>query len=365
LQDDPLPGKALDPHASGDKSMRDPVAGPSASSPVLDRADALAVDAVRDACLIACRAAAAAVQSSALVKQDTSPVTVADFAVQLWLGRALAPLRPGLRLVAEETRAGLEQAGPAMWQAIRAVLPEVIRPADPTDLLAWMDEAANGRDGSDYWLLDPIDGTKGFLRSEQYAVCLARIRQGRPVFALMGCPALPVSGLPGDAGVATGVLVLGIHGMGSWQKPLAGSGQWRRIRCADVEAGVGTLRVCESRDAAHGQHGLLDEALQAIDIRPTPVRLDSQCKYVLVARGDADVFVRLPRDPGYVERAWDHAAGSLIAAEAGASVTDLAGRPLDFSTGAALHGTGILVAAPLWHQRLLAALGKGGPPAKR
>jgi len=42
------------------------------------------------------------------------------------------------------------------------------------------------------WALDPIDGTKGFLRKGQYAVCLALLQDGKPVLGVMGCPNLPV-----------------------------------------------------------------------------------------------------------------------------------------------------------------------------
>jgi 3'(2'), 5'-bisphosphate nucleotidase len=47
-----------------------------------------------------------------------------------------------------------------------------------------------GRSGR-FWTLDPIDGTKGFLRGEQYAVCLALIENGEVQLAIQGCPNLP------------------------------------------------------------------------------------------------------------------------------------------------------------------------------
>ena len=42
-----------------------------------------------------------------------------------------------------------------------------------------------------YWTLDPVDGTKGFLRHDQYVVALALIEHGRPVLGVLGCPNLP------------------------------------------------------------------------------------------------------------------------------------------------------------------------------
>jgi 3'(2'), 5'-bisphosphate nucleotidase len=84
--------------------------------------------------------------------------------------------------------------------------------------------------------------------------------------------------------------------------------------------------------------------------------MDSQAKYALLARGAADVYLRLPSRKGYIERIWDHAAGALIASEAGCTITDIHGKPLDFSHGRGLElNAGILGAPPELHARLLAA----------
>jgi 3'(2'), 5'-bisphosphate nucleotidase len=78
----------------------------------------------------------------------------------------------------------------------------------------------------------------------------------------------------------------------------------------------------------------------------------------LVARGDADAYVRRSPSPGYRECAWDHVAGALVAREAGCTVTDVHGRPMDFGGGRRLAASeGVLCAAPGLHAALLAALG--------
>lgn len=66
----------------------------------------------------------------------------------------------------------------------------------------------------------------------------------------------------------------------------------------------------------------------------------------LLARGDASVFLRMP-PASYKEKIWDHAAGSIIVAEAGGLVTDGAGKPLDFGEGRFLESLdrGIIAAA--------------------
>jgi RNA polymerase primary sigma factor len=78
----------------------------------------------------------------------------------------------------------------------------------------------------------------------------------------------------------------------------------------------------------------------------TSQRMDSQCKYALLARGDSDLVIRMPRSPGHRESIWDHASGTFIAEEAGAGVSDALGRRLDFSHGDSLAANlGVITAA--------------------
>jgi len=94
--------------------------------------------------------------------------------------------------------------------------------------------------------------------------------------------------------------------------------------------------------------------------RPS-VRLDSQAKYAVVARGQADIYLRMPTKKGYVERIWDHAAGALCAVEGGCVVSDIRGAPLDFGCGRGLeNNSGIAVAPPGVHGRIIAAIGRLG-----
>ena len=88
-----------------------------------------------------------------------------------------------------------------------------------------------------------------------------------------------------------------------------------------------------------------------------PVRIDSQCKYATVARGDAAIYLRLPTRPGYQEKIWDHAAGWRVIVEAGGEVTDVYGKPLDFSLGRTLaQNKGVIVTNGPLHQEVLAAV---------
>jgi 3'(2'), 5'-bisphosphate nucleotidase len=174
----------------------------------------------------------------------------------------------------------------------------------------------------------------------------------------MGCPNLPAHHeQPLEEPDPAGMLYAAAHGGGAWA-----------YRGSDVDAtpsriGIaaprddGSVRVCESAEAAHSSQSDSAAIMDDLGVRTEPVRLDSQCKYAVVGRGQADAYLRLPTKKGYVEKIWDHAAGKIIAQEAGATVSDIAGVPLDFSRGRTLQGNrGIVCAASGLHDRLIEAI---------
>jgi 3'(2'), 5'-bisphosphate nucleotidase len=119
------------------------------------------------------------------------------------------------------------------------------------------------------------------------------------------------------------------------------------------------LRFAESVESAHSDQAGHAVLARAIGISAPPLRMDSQAKYGALARGDAALYLRLPSPdaPGYREKIWDHAAGSLIVEEAGGRVTDAEGRPLDFAGGRAMTGNrGVVASNGELHERVLAAL---------
>jgi 3'(2'), 5'-bisphosphate nucleotidase len=203
------------------------------------------------------------------------------------------------------------------------------------EMLAALDRADH-RGGGRYWVLDPIDGTKGFLRGEQFAVALALVDGGRVVVGVLGCPQLDL-GLRSTAGA--GCLLSASRGGGTGIHALSGG----TVTAAQVDGVTDPADavLCESVEAAHAAHSVQSAIARRLGITAAPRRIDSQCKYAVVAAGQASIYLRLPRDPSYREKAWDHAAGSIVVEEAGGRVTDLDGRPLDFTQGRMLgpsHG---------------------------
>src|SRR5204863_159195 len=137
--------------------------------------------------------------------------------------------------------------------------------------------------------------------------------------------------------------------------PLEGSTP-KNIRVSAVSDPAQAV-FCESVESGHSSHDDSARVAALLGVRSPPHRIDSQCKYAAVARGDASIYLRLPTKAGYEEKIWDHAAGCLIVKEAGGQVTDIQGDPLDFSRGRTLAANrGVVATNGHLHPRVLDAL---------
>lgn len=320
---------------------------------------AAAARVTADAMRIARHVQATMPRGQAVTKDDRSPVTIADFAVQAHVARALRDAFPDVPLVGEERADVLRDPAQAslLMRVVEAV--RVVRAdATPSSVLEAIDLGDHDASGSRYWTLDPVDGTKGFLRRQQFAIALAMIEKGTVVVGTLGCPNLPDSDTGGyDEPHARGSLFLGVRGSGAWLVDVNDASSPRRVVRAAQRVDRGALRVCESVESGHSDQEGSARLMASLGAVGAPRRLDSQCKYALVARGSADVYLRLPTRAGYEEKIWDHAAGTLIAEEAGARVSDVHGSPLDFSRGTTLSGNaGVVCAAAAIHAEIVDAL---------
>jgi 3'(2'), 5'-bisphosphate nucleotidase len=163
------------------------------------------------------------------------------------------------------------------------------------------------------WALDPIDGTKGFLRGGQYAVCLALIVDGVVQLGVMGCPNLPIS--PSDPKPSEGSKISDRSKLGTVYIAVRGQGAFQRSLTDDKEepismrdltpAKLSEASFCESVESGHSSHGTNARIAELLGITKESVRMDSQAKYASIARGDGDVYLRLPvGDGSYIEKIW-------------------------------------------------------------
>lgn len=315
-----------------------------------DRELSIAEAAVRQASEL-CRAVRSEVSPEVLAKRDKSPVTVADFGSQALVARALKEVFTDDPLVAEEDAAELRTPGQA------ALLDSVVRhlqthhsQATPESVVSWID-LGGGQPAGRFWTLDPIDGTKGFLRNGQYAVALALVTDGRPQVAALACPNLHVEGF-----ATPGAVFLAQRGRGARVVPLDGDAPARTIHVSGL-SDPSKARICESVESAHSAQDDSARVARQLGLSAGPVRLDSQAKYGVVALGGAEIYLRLPTRADYREKIWDHAAGSLVIEESGGRVSDLDGQPLDFTQGRTLaRNRGILATNGPPHDSVLSAL---------
>lgn len=290
---------------------------------------------------------------AALDKKDRSPVTVADFGSQALVCQTIRDAFPTDPIVAEEDSAQLRQSNHrTQLEQVAHYVQRFWADGGVDTVLDIIDEG-NGTVGSRFWTLDPIDGTKGFLRDDQYAIALALIENGAVTVAALACPNLPEIMHKNSL---RGVIFVAEQGKGASVSPL-GKDDYTTLKFP-AELDPERVRLVESVEAAHGNHDLQEAIGRRVGLQES-LRMDSQAKYGAVARGDASLYLRLPSPskPDYREKIWDHAAGALIVTEAGGTVTDMHGQPLDWASDYQFnHTRGVVVGHPTLHQAALEAL---------
>ncbi|WFD31233.1 3'(2'),5'-bisphosphate nucleotidase [Malassezia sp. CBS 17886] len=338
----------------------------------------VAIEAVQTACSITTKVFESLVSSESITKKDKSPVTIGDFSAQAAVNVILAHHFRTDAIVGEENSADLvgEQGRPVREKVSKLVNDALLShgqsetPLSDDQLLAAIDKGDHaGGPEQRFWALDPIDGTKGFLRGGQYAVCLALVEKGEVLLGAMGCPNLPLDKShpkPKDGEIRSssrdglGVMFVAVKGHGAFQRPIDGANATETpVSMRDLEGDFSRATFCESVEAGHSSFGTTARVADLLHMtKEKSVRMDSQAKYASIARGDGDVYLRLPvGDGSYQEKIWDHAAGALIVEEADGCVSDIAGRPLDFSRGRTLAANrGVIACTKPMHARLAKAV---------
>lgn len=197
------------------------------------------------------------------------------------------------------------------------------------------------------WVIDPIDGTKGYISLRNYAIAVGLMVDRKPIGGIIGTPAYPGGAqlFHAQSGVA-------------YMQPLNG-GEVKRIHVSN-RTEAATLRALESVEKSHANHDRMQIVREEAGLGSAQlVHIDSMEKYARIAAGDAELYLRLPRlgstRPFMI---WDHCAGTAIVEAAGGKVTDVDGSPLDYSTGKTLANQGIIVSNGAIHDRVITAVQK-------
>ncbi|MEM1159036.1 MAG: 3'(2'),5'-bisphosphate nucleotidase [Verrucomicrobiota bacterium] len=317
-----------------------------------------AIHAVRQAARITTAIRKELVAGHSLEKNDRSPVTIADYGAQALIFHDLFQHYPDIPAVGEEDASSLDDPDHA---GLKQHLLHFVHQVDPClskeDVIHAINRGNHsGGAAGRFWSLDPIDGTKGFLRDDQYAIALALIENGKPVLGVLGCPSLPAR----DGSDAIGCLFAAAEGVTPFVEPLSRPNAKQLIHASSTASASQSV-FCESVESGHSSHRASADIAKTLSTTSEPVRMDSQCKYAAVARGEADLYLRLPTRAGYREKIWDHAAGAYLVQAAGGTVTDIGGKPLDFSLGRTLKANrGVVASNGKFHSAVLEAIESTG-----
>lgn len=205
-------------------------------------------------------------------KDDASPLTEADLRADRVIRTGLEKHFPGVFILSEESVS-----------------------ADPLPI------------AETFFLVDPLDGTKEFLkRNDEFTVNIALVHQGQPIAGVVLAP-------------ASKQLFFAVQDHGAWQRD--GSGITSTLRVAQFHIGA-SLRVIGSR--SHGGGGL-SAWLDKLSHEHSFVSAGSSLKFCRIAAGEADIYPRF----GPTSQ-WDTAAAQCVLEHAGGAVTNLAGRQLSY-----------------------------------
>jgi 3'(2'), 5'-bisphosphate nucleotidase len=293
-------------------------------------------------------------------KDGREPVTIADYASQALIGHALAENFPDDGVLSEERS---EEFMLLLSDQQRALVQRFVTDAVggyvfEEQVCAWLDFGKQKR-AERTWVVDPIDGTKGFLGGRHYCVAIALMIGGEPELGVLASPGFysDQAEPPDDLGALT----YAVRGAGSYRESLAG-GEREPIQVSRV-TDPRTATLLTSFEAEHTDESFIGDVNQALGRGPGAPRhsLDSQDKYAMIASGMGDIYLRVAPQPRFHEKLWDHAAGYVIVSEAGGRMTDVVGRPIDWTAGTRMvHNRGLLVTNRFLHDAVLEAIAHSG-----
>jgi 3'(2'), 5'-bisphosphate nucleotidase len=276
----------------------------------------------------------------------SEPVTIADYGAQAVIGRALAHAFPHDAVIAEES--GTQFLRVLDVQARNDALSHISEtlgiPVSEAEAVAWLD-AGKGRTSPRTWVIDPIDGTKGFISGRHYAVCIGYLEDGVPKGGVMACP---------HYGGGAGMLFY-TTGDGVYQQPLEGGTPVLK-RVSARQSAQAWVAVQSYEDAQMGNADAVSVLTElGLEDVVRVESIDSMEKYARVAVGDADMLIRRPRRGSVRHMIWDHVAGVALVLAGGGRVSDYDGAPLDFTRGVELPNEGMLASSGIMHDDLVRA----------
>lgn len=263
-------------------------------------------------------------------KQNQSPVTLADFASQIFIISKLKKAFPQDQFIAEEDDSAFigEREERTINECFKSLGLRGIE--NLKTILNY-----RGDDSNRQWTIDPIDGTEGFLKNLSYAIGIG--------FMIDSDPKLSSIAAPNYNGKDLAVFSAE---KGKGAKASYDNGKFSIIKISSQKL-LKNAAIC--RSLHHDQPWTL-KFTEIAGITKT-IQMDGMGKFCLIADGSFDIFTRPERN---ITNSWDYMPGDLIVREAGGRVSDLIGNPLRYEKSKCLlTSPGIIASNGLLHEETL------------
>ncbi|MFX0075478.1 MAG: inositol monophosphatase family protein [Candidatus Hermodarchaeota archaeon] len=272
--------------------------------------------------------------SSSFTKEDDSPVTLADFASQIFIISMIKKSFPGDQIIAEEESGVLlnssaENAIRKCFNALQIKIGENLK-----DTLNYRGDSSNRQ-----WTVDPVDGTKGFQRNLAYAIGIGFMVRSEPTLCAISVPNYSNTKLSIFSAKKN-------HGA----KASYGDQGFTNINVSET-SDLSTSRM--SYSLHYNKPWVLDLA-KSLGITNF-IPMDSMAKLCMVAEGSAEIYVK----PMNIQRSftWDFLPGELLVREAGGMVTDLQGKSVNYvDEKCVVSAPGLIASNGINHNEIIEAL---------
>ena len=264
-------------------------------------------------------------------KQDHSPVTVADLASQIYIISKLKDIFPEDSVIAEESFSTIVNlSNEKLIQSCYNELNLSLEP-DFKELLNY-----RGVPSPNQWSIDPIDGTKGYLKGLSYAIGIGLISNRVKLFSIIGVPNYREN---------QAAIFYAKKGRGT--SVAYGESEFSSVIVSDKK-NINDYTLCHS---LHYDEPWVLKLANILGIKKF-VQIDSMAKFCMIADGSSDLYIKpMARDRSFI---WDFLPGDLLVTEAGGVVTDLMGNVPEYINEKCVISTpGLLVSNGRSHKEII------------
>jgi len=272
--------------------------------------------------------------SSSFIKKDDSPVTLADFASQIFIISNIKKDFPEDQIIAEE------ESGVFLDSDAENIIKKCYNSLNIT-FKENLEETLNYRGSSSkrQWTVDPIDGTKGFQKSLAYAIGMGFMVQAEPTICAIGVPNYKNS-----------LLTIFSAEKNHGAKVSYGDQNFTKINVSNKKE-IKNFRICHS---LHYNEPWVLNFARSLGVTNF-IPLDSMAKLCMVADGSSELYIK----PMNMQRSftWDFLPGELLVNEAGGMITDIRGNPIQYvNDKCKITAPGLIASNGIRHEELLNAL---------